>query len=413
MFAFMVQDSRPRLGLESSPASVSSPYVAQLDLAQRATWPGERDHEGAPPRHSGLMSGPAMVCGWTIERALGAGPVCESWLGSRASALAVVRVLRERFAADEHASAEWVRASWSANRFQHARVVGVIEQGVIERGAGERGVPVIVRGWAPGESLDQAIQRGVVDPALALRIAEQVLDALEMAHAHGIHHGALAPSNIILSPHRSARLVDFGHRGEDAIASARVSPFSAPERRASPAAPPSETADVWSVGACLRFAIGSGRADPDVAAMIHVATAVDPRERYESAYAMLGDVRRVLAGRRPKLRGALAPVPSQSVARPPLGDLTVPPSSSGLRGPAAQVFALAEAGASPPEAAGKAAAADASAKAATQGREWRGNVLLIAAIALIVGLATFVLVRERLADPSHGPAAEPQVSEAR
>jgi hypothetical protein len=39
-----------------------------------------------------------------------------------------------------------------------------------------------------------------------------------------------------------------------------------------------------------------------------------------------------------------------------------------------------------------------------------GNLLLVMAIALLVGLATFVLVRERLTDPSRHP---PPASEAR
>jgi hypothetical protein len=86
---------------------------------------------------------------------------------------------------------------------------------------------------------------------------------------------------------------------------------------------------------------------------------------------MLGDVRRLLGGRRPKLEASLAPVPSQSAAHRPVQ----PPSSSGMRGVRAEL-------------------------AASPGtlREWRGNFLLVIAIAFLVGLATFVMVKERLAE---------------
>jgi serine/threonine protein kinase len=189
------------------------------------------------------------------------------------------------------------------------------------------------------------------------------------------------------------------------LSRARRGPYVAPECRFTAenegeALPPStEQTDVWSAGACLHFAL-SGRppeadatspraslpgAGEDLAAVVYRALAADPADRYESAYAMLGDVRRLIAGRRPKLDGAHAPVPSYSFARstslpPPAG----PASSSDLH--------VVDGGAS----------AEDDAKPAAGG-EWRGNVVLFVAIALLVGLATFVLVRERLADERTAP----------
>ena len=45
--------------------------------------------------------------------------------------------------------------------------------------------------------------------AKALRLAEQVLDALEIAHAHGVVHGAISPTNVLVTPRGSMRLCDF------------------------------------------------------------------------------------------------------------------------------------------------------------------------------------------------------------
>jgi hypothetical protein len=104
-----------------------------------------------------------------------------------------------------------------------------------------------------------------------------------------------------------------------------------------------------------------------------MALARDPLRRYDTAYSMLGDVRRVLAGRRPKLQAASGPVPSSLVAVP--DELA---SSSG-RG----TFDAASAPALPIPA---------------EPAEWKGNLVLMLAIALLAGLATFVVVREKAAD---------------
>jgi serine/threonine protein kinase len=337
-----------------------------------ATWRGGSEGGGLARR--------LTLCGWTVERTLGRGRVCESFLVARGGHRAVARTLRPSFASDEAARADWLRASWTANRFQHPRVARVLEQG-----ADAEGEPIILRAWAEGATLAHVTAHGTSEVLVTLGLIEQVLDALEIAHAHGILHAGISPSNIIVNERRGVRVVDFGHHGSDRIASGRVGPFSAPERREEQAAPPSEAADIWSVGACLRFALGATPAPPDVEAVIAVATAGDPRERYESAYAMLGDVRRLLSGRKPKLRSSIAPVPSESHAALPSARLV--PDAGTLR-----------------------SGLDVREPTALQGpsttsREWIGNVLLMIAIAFLAGLASFVLVRERIAEEQrHAPA---------
>jgi serine/threonine protein kinase len=354
-------------------------------MENTATWRSERNNR----ERRGVG---AALCGWTLEKPFARGPVCESWLASRGGERAVVRVLSDRFAAHPRARTEWLRASWAASQFHHPRVVRVIEQG-----ADERDAPVVVRGWAQGETLEEARSRGALERSAVLHVIEQLLDALEMAHAYGIVHGSLTPSNLIVTPQGSMRLIDFavgpsrqGHKVEppDVLAAARIGRFTAPELRYTPPAPPSEQSDIWSVGACMYFALtgagpGAEQSPPeavaelqqrwavreDVAEMIGYALSGDPLDRYGSAYAMLGDVRRLLAGRRPKLYGARAPVPSQSTtSRVLLSPLSSP--------------ALTEPSATP----------------AGPFSEWRGNFMLLIAIALLVGLATFVMARERLAD---------------
>ncbi len=340
-----------------------------------------------------------VLCGWTLQRSLGIGPVCESWLAAKPGAPdGVVRVLREPFASDPVARAEWLGASWAANRFTHARVPRVIQDG-----ADARGAPVVIRLWASGKSLADLASGSGIDPRIALQIAEQLLDALEMAHAHGVIHGALSPSNLVVMPGETIRLLDFATgRGLTEVAGgllrARVSPYMSPEQRAVFLEPdgqlacavPTEQSDLWSVGACLHFAI-AGKApasdapslrrtlpgtDPGLGAVVDRALALDPLERYESAYAMLGDIRRVASGRRPKLQSAGLPLPSGDAGR-----------DSGRESTSGVVGLESSPRASPD------VASPVQVDARGHGRsEWLGNLLVFAAIALIVAAATFALV---------------------
>jgi serine/threonine-protein kinase len=349
-------------------------------LQDSATLRGNREDRG---REDKGVSRRRTLCGWTVERSLGRGAVCESLLVSRGGERAVARVLLRPFADDAQTCADWLRACWTANRFQHALVARVLEQGT----DGD-GTPVVVRAFALGETLAGAIEQRRLDLPAALEIGARVLDVLEIAHSHGVVHGGISPHNIVIAPEGSARVVDFGHYGHDRIAAARVGPFAAPERLASSEAAPTEAADIWSVGACIRAALAETTITADVEAVLARSMAVDPRDRYASAYALLGDLRRVLGGRRPKLRDSAAPVPSLSLVGVPL------------------LAAAAVAPAPPPALAAPARQTPAPAK---EDREWVGNLLLVMAIALLVGLATFVLVRERLGDSTrrHAPWSAP------
>ena len=128
----------------------------------------------------------------------------------------------------------------------------------------------------------------------------------------------------------SLRLADFAsppslaaRRGPQAarVVLERIGLFSAPERCIAAALPPSESTDIWSVGrVSLLRDDGAGAHDEreapsvplraaapgvpeDVAAVVSFALSADPDDRYESAYAMLGDVRRILVRTAPEALG--------------------------------------------------------------------------------------------------------------
>jgi serine/threonine-protein kinase len=363
--------------------------------------------------------------GWRVQRLLGVGPVSAAYEATRGahdgSSRGVLRLLLGALGKNERAKGQFVRAAYAGSRFQHPRVVAVIADGTDDEGE-----PFVVRPWIDARPIADVIaEEGAMSEAKVLRLAEQVLDALEIAHAHGVVHGAISPTNVLITSRASMRLCDFsappglGPRTEgDALAARRVTPWTPPERCSSSPEPPTEACDVWSLAALMYFAsskaVPRGAAAttydlaratvrplrevaPDVseglAVLVEHALNADPLARYESAYAMLGDVRRVMAGRKPKLFDALRPNPSGSYNGP------IAPRSSRHQASLSTSrldAAVSQAGVSP---------GSVRPKDSARSNEWRGNVALILAIALLVGVATFVMVRERVEEerlaPSH------------
>ena len=94
------------------------------------------------------------------------------------------------------------------SRLGHPNCVSVFDFGVVD------GSPYLVMDLAPGETLRQTIDRGVVPASRALRVARQILAGLAHAHAHQIVHRDIKPDNIILERSTGlddhVRILDFG-----------------------------------------------------------------------------------------------------------------------------------------------------------------------------------------------------------
>ena len=149
--------------------------------------------------------------------------------------------------------------------------------------------PWIVMELLGGPSLEQVVRRdGPRPPAVAAHIGLHLLDALCAAHAAGVVHRDVKPSNVVFAQDGRVVLTDFGIADVEAdpaltrTGSFVGSPgFTAPERlREQPGGPES---DFWSLGATLYMAV-EGRApferDNPVAVMGAVLTEepVPPRQ---------------------------------------------------------------------------------------------------------------------------------------
>jgi hypothetical protein len=112
--------------------------------------------------------------------------------------------------------------------------------------------------YVPGRTLRQALRDGAIDDAAALEAAAQICEALAHAHAHGIVHRDVKPSNVLLAEGDEiwVKLLDFGLArmdGEETLTATGDVPgtlaYIPPERlRGYESGAP---ADVWAVGVLL------------------------------------------------------------------------------------------------------------------------------------------------------------------
>ena len=209
--------------------------------------------------------------------------------------------------------------------------------------------------FVPGRTFREALRAGELNDAAALEACGQICDGLAHAHAAGILHRDVKPSNVLLADGErvSVRLLDFGlarmAEAETLTAQGDVPgtlAYISPERLAGDEA--SEASDVWAVGVMLWEAL-SGQHPFWQASMLDTARAIEQgapslsQLRPDLPKALLGLVDRALSlnpARRPSaldlasgLRGAAKP--GRRARRPPRGAGILLPAEGARLGAAA------------------------------------------------------------------------------
>ena len=148
-----------------------------------------------------------------------------------------------------------LREAKTAARLNHPAVVTVYDV------CQDEGRPWIVMQLISAQSLDQVLAAsGPLSPRRAAEMARQLLSALSVAHAAGVMHRDVKPSNVLLGSDDRAVLTDFGiatFQGDSKLTQTGMvmgSPgFTAPERIRGEDA--SAASDLWSLGATLFAAV--------------------------------------------------------------------------------------------------------------------------------------------------------------
>ncbi len=116
-----------------------------------------------------------------------------------------VKVMHDTLGDDPAFAQRFVREARSAARISHPNVVSVTDQG------DDDGRLFIVMEQVRGTTLRQAVRdEAPMRPERALALLEQVLTALEAAHAQGIMHRDIKPENVLISSSGQVKVADFG-----------------------------------------------------------------------------------------------------------------------------------------------------------------------------------------------------------
>ncbi|MFB7383908.1 serine/threonine-protein kinase, partial [Kitasatospora purpeofusca] len=217
-----------------------------------------------------------------------------------------------------------LREAKATARIRHSSAVTVFD--VVE----EDDRPWIVMELVESRSLADVIREdGPLAPARAAEIALDVLGVLSAAHAHGILHRDVKPSNVLIGEDGRVVLTDFGIasvEGDSSVTSTGMlvgaPSYISPER--AQGQKPGPPADLWSLGGTL-YAMVEGRPPYDRGSALATLTAVMTEELTAPVNA-----------------GPLRPVVEGLLAKDPAERLTAPQTRSMLKRVVAEATARAE-----------------------------------------------------------------------
>lgn len=118
--------------------------------------------------------------------------------------------------------------------------------------------------YIDGCNVHQLITRGELTPALTYKLLAQVCEALHFAHEHGIVHGDIKPSNLMVTQDGTVKLADFGlaqlmdpgNRQDDTFTPMGTPEYAAPELW-QPGVVMDHRADLYSLG-CVFYEMLTG-----------------------------------------------------------------------------------------------------------------------------------------------------------
>lgn len=282
---------------------------------------------------------------YDIRLLIGRGGMSTVYMGYQPAAdrVVAIKVLPADRLDDDAFTTRFQREVRTIANLEHPHILPVYDVGE------DDGQLYLVMRYVSGGTLSDLVRERLPDMKQVVRIVTQLADALDHAHEKGIVHGDVKPSNALLDAKGNVYLADFGiarlqQAGHGAAELAGTPGYLAPEIVRGEAAGPAS--DVYALGAVI-YEMLTGeppyvRPDPQatldahlnapvpsvrdfdpnvngaVDAVVKRAMAKAPADRFESAGALAGALRRAVDGAHPTLN--VQPIPAEMQASPPWAD---------------------------------------------------------------------------------------------
>ena len=274
---------------------------------------------------------------YKVGRRLGAGGMGEVYLAedTKLDRLIALKILPPDSLFDPSAGKRLIHEAKAAAALDHPNIGTVYEVGEAD------GYKFIAMQYLKGETLAELVSRGSVPVAKAVEIAIQVADALSEAHACGVVHRDVKPSNVMIDDHGKIKVLDFSlaKRAAASAPETTESLFSRPgmivgtvgymsPEQARGSVIDART-DIWSLGVLMYEMLTgrnpfSGATTSDTLAAI-LTLDVTPLERPDIPLALDAIVRKALqknlADRYQKVDDLLSDLKSLTLDAVPGGDL--------------------------------------------------------------------------------------------
>jgi predicted ATPase/predicted Ser/Thr protein kinase len=145
---------------------------------------------------------PLPIAHYKIKSKLGEGGMGEVYRATdtKLGRDVAIKVLPDAFSQDASRMARFAREAQVLAALNHPNIAAIY--GVEER--------ALVMELVEGSTLAERVAEGPIAVEEALRIARQIVEALEYAHEQGIVHRDLKPANIKITPQGRVKVLDFG-----------------------------------------------------------------------------------------------------------------------------------------------------------------------------------------------------------
>ena len=120
-------------------------------------------------------------------------------------AVRAIKVLRQRYSGDLNTTENFLHEAKMAMPLKHPNIVPTYEV------SSDRGRHFMAMEFVEGQNLRDFVRlRSFMKLGESLKIMKDVLNGLSYAHGHGVAHRDVKLSNVLISGHGRAKLVDFG-----------------------------------------------------------------------------------------------------------------------------------------------------------------------------------------------------------